>query len=276
MNVLPLQILVGLSAAYFIWPGGTGPRIDHQMVASTWSFVSKLAGGSTSSSTKPPLFKAKDKDKFPASEPTNSSPAHVKAIYMGEAISDSTNPETQIDFVYWLEIILLVLFAALCCLWIARKVRSMIADEQIRQRIEKKIPDPVKTMFVRFQGIFGPFVQRVLNPAMEVFSPVIMISSTPFAKVFAPLNAILDFILAIPETAKNAYLAPFKELQEAESIKLKAIIGKQLDERDREIQKQLDKLTSHIEGFTAWQRQCEFYFMRDPKSEGENKAGEEA
>ncbi|RDW57521.1 uncharacterized protein DSM5745_07423 [Aspergillus mulundensis] len=273
-TALPLQILIGLSAAYIIWPGGPDPRFDHRMIASAWSSLSKLTWGSSSPSTNPHLSDAKD-------------------IYLDEAMPTSKNLETQLGIVYGLAVVLFVLFAALGCLWIGRKVRTMIVDEQVRQSIEKNIPGPVKKMFVPLQNVFGRFVQKGFIPVKKVFGPIILILFSPIGKVLALLNAILDFILAIPETIKNKYLAPFKKLQEEESAKLKAILEEQLvqlrisadglkttcgtlDERNDQIQQRLERIVKQIESITEWQRQCEFYFMREPKHAREKKADEAA
>ncbi|KAL4991052.1 hypothetical protein BDW68DRAFT_17850 [Aspergillus falconensis] len=310
-----IQILIGLSAAYFIWPGGPVPRVKHRIVASAWSFLSRLPGSGASSSSKSRWSWAKDK--LSAGGSTDSSAMSLEDVPPNStawvpARFSQEDPESRSDRIY--AVILFVLFGVLGSLWVVCMVRSTTVDAQVRRSIEKKIPGPVKKGFGTVKGILGsivemiliavkkgfvplqqlldPVVKKVFTPIKRVFRPIIMILLVPVENILALVRAIIIFIMSIPKSIQNNTLGPIKRMQEEEAAKFKVIIDEQieqlrvsadglkktcgtLEERNEHIQQQLNKLSSRVESINQWQRESEFYFMR-PNETGARKADEQA
>ncbi|KAL4980361.1 hypothetical protein BDW66DRAFT_147309 [Aspergillus desertorum] len=310
-----MQILIGLSAAYFIWPGGPVPRVDHRIVASAWSFVSKFPGSGASSSSKSRWFWAKDK--LSAGGPVNPS-----VIPLEDVLPNSTalvpakfsqeEPGSHSDQTY--AVMLFVsfgVFVSVLGFWLGR---SSTVDAQARQSIEKKIPGPVKDVFVSVKKILDPIIEKnfapinkgfvslqqtldpvikkILTPIKRVFGPIITIHLVLVKKTIASVKAMIFFIVSILELIKYKTLSSTKKMQEEEAAKLTVTIDEQieqlqisadglkkicdiLEERNEHVQQQLNRLSSRIESINQWQRESEFYFMR-PSGTGGRKADEEA
>ncbi|KAL6237635.1 hypothetical protein BDW75DRAFT_238058 [Aspergillus navahoensis] len=302
-----IQILIGLSAAYFIWPGGPVPRVNHRIVASAWSFLSKLPGSGAPSSGKSPWSSAggpTDSSVMSLENDLPNSPAWISAEFPHE------DPESDYDQIY--AVMLFILFGVLGSVWVVWMVWPTTVDAQVRQSIEKKIPGPVKVFgsvkgilgsiiekflipvkkgFVALQQILYPAVKKVLTPTKRVFRPISTIPLVPVKKILTLVRAVIIFIMSIPKSIQSKPVGQIKRMQEEEGVKLKAIIDEQieqlgvsadglkktcsaLEEQNKHIQQQLNKLSSRVESINQWQRESEFYFMRPSETRG-RKADEE-
>jgi hypothetical protein len=303
-----VQVLIGISAAYFIWPGGPVPRVNHHVVASAWSSLPKLPWSSASSSTNSSL--PYTKDKLSAGGFRNSSIVSLEDVLpnsttLASAKFSEEGLESFSDQTY--AVMLFVVFGVFGFVWVVWLARWAAVDTQVRQSIEKKITGPVKKVlasvkimlspitdkslipvkgsFVSVQQTFDPVVKKVLSPTKKVFSPIITISLIPVENIFALVKAVNILIL-------NKTFDPIKGIQEEEAAMVKAIIDERieqlqtsvdglkkncgtLEERGEQIQQQLNRLSSRIESINQWQRASEFYFMR-PNETRDRKADEEA
>ncbi|KAL3436477.1 hypothetical protein BDV09DRAFT_46608 [Aspergillus tetrazonus] len=302
------QILIGVSAAYFIWPGGPVPRVNHHVVASAWSSLSKLPWSSASSSTNSRL--PYEKDKLSAGGFRNSSIVSLEDVSpnsttLVSAKFSQDGLESFSDQTY--AVMLFVVFGVFSLvLWVSL-ARWTAINAQVRQSVEEKIIGPVKKVlasikillspitdkslipvkgsFVSVQQTFYPLVKKVLSPTKKVFSPIITISLTPVKKIFALVKAVNILVL-------NETFDPIKGMQEGEAAMVKAIIDERIEQlqisvdglkkncgtlegRGEQIQQQLNRLSSRIESINQWQRESEFYFMRPNETRG-RKADEEA
>ncbi|KAL5003780.1 hypothetical protein BDV10DRAFT_3106 [Aspergillus recurvatus] len=303
-----IQILIGLSAAYFIWPDGPVPRVNHRLMASAWSFLSKLPASGASSSSRSRWSWAKDKSS--AGGPTDSSVMSLEDVLPNSTAWVSAkfsqgDPETHSDQTY--AVILFVLFGVLGSIWVVWMARSTTVDAQVRQSIQRKIPGPVRKVFGSVKGILGPIIEKILIPVKKsfvsllqildpvvkkvltsikrVFRLIITIPLVPVKKILALVRTVITFNRSIPKSIENKTLCLIKTMQEEEVAKLKAIIDGQikqlrvseeglkktcgtLEKQNEHIQQQLNKLSSQIESINQWQRESEFYFMRPNKTRG--------
>ncbi|KAL4749700.1 hypothetical protein BDW72DRAFT_194627 [Aspergillus terricola var. indicus] len=310
-----VQVLIGISAAYFIWPGGPVPRVNHHIVASAWSSLSKLPWSIASSSANTRVPCAKDKlsaggfknsSIVPLEDVLPNSTAWVSAKFSQE------DPESPSDQTY--AVMLFVVFGVFGSVWVVWAGWWTAVDTQVRQDIEKRVTDPVKKVlvpvkillspiaekilipvkegFVSVQQTLDPVVKKALSPTQKNFSPIITISLIPVKSFFALVKAVKILILSISESIENKSLDPIKGMQEEEAAMVKAIIDERieqlrisvdglkkncgtLEERGEQIQQQLSRLSSRIESINQWQRESEFYFMR-PNETRSKKADEEA
>ncbi|CBF77267.1 predicted protein [Aspergillus nidulans FGSC A4] len=302
------QVLIGVSAAYFIWPGGPVPRVNHHVVASAWSSLSKLPWSSASSSTNSRL--PYEKDRSSAGGFRNSSIVSLEDVLPNSTTSVSAKfsqdgLESFSDQTYAVMLfVVLGVFGLVLWVWLAR---WMAIDTQVRQSVEEKkigpvkkvlasvkillspIADksliPVKGSFVSVQQTFDPVVKKVIYPIKKVFSPFITISLNPVKRFFALVKAVNILVL-------NETFGPTKGMQEGEAAMVKAIIDERieqlqisvdglkkncgtLEKRGEQIQQQLNRFSSRIESINQWQRESEFYFMRPNETRG-RRADEEA
>ncbi|KAL4763920.1 uncharacterized protein BDW70DRAFT_157493 [Aspergillus foveolatus] len=302
------QVLIGISAAYFIWPGGPVSRVNHHVVASAWSSLSKPPWSNASSSTNPRM--PYSKDELSAGRFRNSSIVSLEdvlpnstTLVSAKVSQEGLEPFSDQTYAVMLFVVFGV-FGFAFWVWLARWTAI---DTQVRQSIEKKITGPVKKVlasvmillspitdkslipvkgsFFSDQQTFDPVIKKVLSPTKKVFSPLITISLIPVKNIFALVKAVN--ILVLNETFDS-----IKGMQEEEVVMVKAIIDERieqlqlsvdglkkncgtLEERGEEIQQQLNRLSSRIESINQWQRESEFYFMRPNETRG-RKADEEA
>ncbi|KAL4741322.1 hypothetical protein BDV11DRAFT_71718 [Aspergillus similis] len=273
-----VQILLGISAAYFIWPGGPVPRVNRHIVASAWSSLSKLPWSSASSSTDSRLPCAKDK--LSAGGLRSSSIVSLEDVLPNStawvsAKFSQEGPETPSDQMYAVK--LFVVFGVFGLVWVVWLARWTAIDTQVRQKIflspkVEKILVPVKESFVSVQQTLDPVVKKVLSPTKKVFGPIIAISLIPVKYIFALVKAVNILILSISESIKNKSFDSIKGMQEEEAAMVKAIIDERteqlaisveelkkncgtLQERSEQIQQQLNRLSSRIESINQWQRE---------------------
>ncbi|KAL4819271.1 hypothetical protein BDW67DRAFT_182220 [Aspergillus spinulosporus] len=309
-----VQVLIGISAAYFFWPGGPVPRVNHHIVTSIWSSLSKLPWSSGSSSANSRLPCAKDK--LSAGGFRNSSIVSLEDVLpnstpLVSAKFSQEGPESPSDQTY--AVMLFVVFGVFGSAWVVWLARCTAVDTQVRQNIEKKLTGlvkkvlvlvkvflspiekvliPAKGSFVSVQQTFDPVVKKVLSPTRKGLSPIIAIFLIPVKNIFALVKAMDMLILSRSELRKHKTFDPIKGMKKEDAAMVKAIIDERieqlrisvdglkencgtLEERGEQVQQQLNRLSSKIESINQWQRESEFYFMR-PNERRDRKADGEA